>query len=139
MLKVLLVDDHNLYRQGIKDMLAQDSEIEVAGEANNGQDALKMIRDNGYEVIVLDITMPDMDGIEVLKQLQNSALNVRVLILSIHPEELYLHRVFQFGAAGYLTKSRAPRELISAIKAVASGRKYTSPDMDVSLKCNQEA
>ena len=133
MVKILIVDDHKMYREGLKEMLAENPDILVAGEASSGQEALSMIREDGYEVIVLDISMPDMDGFEVLKNLKDSEIKVQVLILSIHPEEHYIVQAFKAGAVGYLTKNRAPRELISAIKTVSSGKKYISPGIDIEL------
>ncbi|MBC8401942.1 MAG: response regulator transcription factor [Candidatus Marinimicrobia bacterium] len=130
MVKVLIVDDHELYREGLKDLLSGNPDIMVTGEASNGQEALSMIAENDYRVVLLDITMPGIDGIEVLEKLKDSESKVKVLMLSIQSEEHYLVRAFKAGASGYLTKNRAPRELISAIKTVSSGGKYLSPNRD---------
>jgi DNA-binding NarL/FixJ family response regulator len=124
MLKILLVDDHDKYRNGVNRILSEDPDIRVTGEASNGKEALRMIKKHNYDVIVLDITLPDIDGIEILKQILTFKLKAHVLMLSIHPQKIYAAQALKTGATGYLTKSRAPRELISAIKTVAEGKAY---------------
>jgi two-component system invasion response regulator UvrY len=99
----------------------------VAGEAENGSDALRLFRKSGCQVVLLDISMPDRNGIEVLKQMKKEKPELQVLMLSMHREDQYAIRSLKAGAAGYLTKQSAPRELVNAIRTVAGGLKYISP------------
>ena len=136
MIKILIADDHPIVRKGLKQILAETSNIVVAGEANNGAEVIKKVLKDNYDVVLLDITMPGRDGVDVLKELKNLKPNLPVLILSIHPEDQYAVRVLRAGAYGYLTKESAPEELISAIKTVSLGRKYISPSVAEKLVFN---
>ena len=128
-INVLVVDDHSLIRKGLKQILDDTADIRVTGEAETGMEAIRMVRDNKYDIALLDITLPDKYGIDVLKQmkLQNAALPV--LILSMHPDEQYAMRSIKAGASGYMNKQSAPSQLVSAIRKVASGKKYISPEL----------
>lgn len=126
MIRVLVADDHPIVREGLKQILADTSDIIIVGEADSGQAVLNFTASHHYDVILLDISMPGRDGLEVLKELKQQKPKLPVLILSMYPEEHYAVRVLRGGASGYLTKSSAPDELISAIRKVASGRKYIS-------------
>lgn len=126
MIRVLVVDDHPIVREGLKQILSDTEDILVVDEADSGQDVLNSIARNNYDVVLLDISMPGRDGLEVLRELKQQKPRLPVLILSMYPEEHYAVRVLRSGASGYLTKSSAPDELISAIRKVASGRKYIS-------------
>ena len=129
MIKILIADDHRMFREGLKHILAEYPDLVVADEANNGQEVLDKIWKNNYDMVLLDITMPGMTGLEALKQLKNDKPKLPVLILSMHPEEQYAIRVLRAGASGYLTKESAPDELITAIRKISQGRKYITPSL----------
>lgn len=114
-------------REGLKQILAETGDIVVAGEAENGLDAIKLFRKADCQVVLLDISLPDRNGIEVLKQIKKEKPDLAVLMLSMHREDQYAIRSLKAGAAGYLTKQSAPRELVTAIRQVAGGLKYISP------------
>jgi DNA-binding NarL/FixJ family response regulator len=126
LIKVFIADDHAIVREGLKQILADTRDIVVAGEAENGLDAVKLFRKSGCHVMLLDISMPDRSGIEVLKQVKKDKPELAVLMLSMHREDQYAIRSLKAGAAGYLTKQSAPKELVTAIRQVAGGLKYIS-------------
>lgn len=132
-IKVLIADDHAIVREGLKQILADTKDIVVAGEAKNGLEAVKLARDGECDVMLLDISMPDRNGIEVLKQVRKEMPQIHVLMLSMHREDLYAIRSLKAGAAGYLNKQSAPNELVNAIRMVAGGMKYISPEMAQAL------
>lgn len=123
-IRILIADDHAIVREGLKQILADTKDIVVAGEAENGSDAIKLVRKNECDVLLLDISMPDRSGIEVLKQIKKEAPKIAVLMLSMHREDQYAIRSLKAGAAGYLNKQSAPDQLVDAIRQVAAGRKY---------------
>ncbi|MDC8759293.1 response regulator transcription factor [Janthinobacterium fluminis] len=125
-IKVFIADDHAIVREGLKQILAETGDITVAGEAENGLDAIKLFRGAHCQVLLLDISLPDRSGIDVLKQIKKERPEVAVLMLSMHREDQYAIRSLKAGAAGYLTKQSAPRELVTAIRQVAGGLKYIS-------------
>jgi two-component system, NarL family, invasion response regulator UvrY len=125
-IKILIADDHAIVREGLKQILADTKDMVVAGDAENGNDAIKLARKGDSDVLLLDISMPDKSGIEVLKQVRKEAPKLAVLMLSMHREDQYAIRSLKAGAAGYLTKQSAPRELVTAIRQVAAGQKYVS-------------
>jgi two-component system invasion response regulator UvrY len=125
-IRVFIADDHAIVREGLKQILAESPDIIVAGEAENGLDAIKLFRRARCHVMLLDISMPDKNGIDVLKQVKKENPDMAVLMLSMHREDQYAIRSLRAGAAGYLTKQSAPRELVTAIRQVASGMKYVS-------------
>jgi two-component system invasion response regulator UvrY len=125
-IKVLIADDHAIVREGLRQILADSKDITVAGDAENGNDAVKLARKGESDVLLLDISMPDRSGIEVLKQIKKEAPQLAVLMLSMHREDLYAIRSLKAGAAGYLNKQSAPAELVDAIRQVAAGKKYIS-------------
>ena len=125
-IKVFIADDHAIVREGLKQILAETRDIVVAGEAENGLDAVKLFRKSECQVMLLDISMPDRSGIEVLKQIKKEKPELAVLMLSMHREDQYAIRSLKAGAAGYLTKQSAPKELVTAIRQVAGGLKYIS-------------
>lgn len=127
MIRVLIADDHPVVRSGLEKILSKEPEIVVVGEAENAHEVMEFIRVAECDVVVLDITMPDKSGLEVLEQLKRERRKLAVLILSMHKEDLYALQAYRAGAAGYLTKESAPTELIKAIKRIASGGKYVSP------------
>jgi DNA-binding NarL/FixJ family response regulator len=125
-IRVFIADDHAIVREGLKQILAESRDIIVAGEAENGLDAIKLFRKSKCQVMLLDISMPDRSGIEVLKQVKKDHPEIAVLMLSMHREDQYAIRSLKAGAAGYLTKQSAPAELVTAIRQVAAGQKYVS-------------
>ncbi len=126
MIKVIIADDHPVVRQGLKQILADEPDIAVVGEASNSQELFKQIGCQSCDVVVLDITMPGRGGLESLKELRRERPKLPVLILSIHPEDQFGLRVLKAGAAGYMTKETAPDELVKAIRKVFAGGKYLS-------------
>lgn len=126
MTKVLIVDDHAVVREGLKQILAEAPSMEVLSETATGEEALEKIASEHCDVVVLDISLPDMSGLEVLKQIKSQHPQIGVLVLTIHPEEQYAVRVLQAGASGYMTKETAPDELVAAIQKIAQGGRYVS-------------
>jgi DNA-binding NarL/FixJ family response regulator len=125
-IRVFIADDHAIVREGLKQILADSRDIVVGGEAENGLDAIRLFPKSRCHVMLLDISMPDKNGIEVLKQIKKEYPDTQVLMLSMHREDQYAIRSLKAGAAGYLTKQAAPKELVVAIRQVASGQKYVS-------------
>ena len=126
MIKILVADDHAIVRKGLKQIIADTIDMTVADEAGNGQEVLEKVSKNDYDVLVLDITMPGWSGLDIVKKVKTEKPDLNVLILSMHSEEQYAVRVFKAGASGYLTKDKAPDELISALQKVSEGGKYVS-------------
>jgi DNA-binding NarL/FixJ family response regulator len=124
---VLIADDHAIVRQGLKQILSETEDMLVTGEADDGAEALALARQQPWDVFLLDVSMPNRNGIDTLKQLKKEFPRLPVLILSMHPEEQYAVRALKAGASGYLTKQSAPEQLVNAIRQVASGKKYLSP------------
>ncbi len=129
MLKILIADDHPVYRRGLRQIITDASGMVVTDEATNGRDVLGKVRAADYDVVLLDIKMPVMNGMDVLTQLKNERPKLPVLMLSMHPEEQYAVRALRAGASGYLTKESAPDELIVAIRKVSTGGKYVSTSL----------
>jgi two-component system invasion response regulator UvrY len=129
LINVLVIDDHALIRKGLRQILDDTADIRVTGEAETGMEAIHMVRDNKYDVALLDITLPDKYGIDVLRQIKLQCPSLPVLILSMHPDEQYALRSIKAGAAGYMNKQSAPSQLVTAIRQVASGRKYISGEL----------
>lgn len=128
-IKVLLVDDHAIVRNGVRLMLGEADDISVEGEAESAQRALQLIRTQEFDVALLDIAMPDKNGLDLLKQLRAEQPKLSVLILSTYSEEIYAMRAFKLGAAGYLTKDSPTSALINAVRKAAAGGKHVSPAM----------
>jgi len=129
MIKILIADDHPIVRAGLKQILAEASDIEVTAEAGDGHDLLRLIRKGGIDVVLLDITMPGLTGLDALKQIKVENPDLPILVLSMHPEDQYGIRVLKAGAGGYLMKSAAPDQLVGAIRKVYRGGKYVSPSL----------
>jgi two-component system invasion response regulator UvrY len=128
-MKLLVVDDHAVVRRGLKQIISELPEVNIIDEAANGAEAIKLVRKNVYDLVLLDISMPDKSGLEVLKILKAEYPELKLLMLSVYPEDQYAMRVLKAGAAGYLTKESAPDELQKAIKKVVGGGKYVSPSL----------
>jgi two-component system invasion response regulator UvrY len=126
MIKVVVVDDHAVVREGLKRIISENPGMTVTAEAGNGNEALNLVGNTPCDVVVLDISMPDKNGLDVLKQLHAESPRLPVLVLSMHAEDQYAVRVLRAGAAGYLTKESAPAKLVNAIRKVVRGGKYVS-------------
>ncbi|MCX8056761.1 MAG: response regulator transcription factor [Ignavibacteria bacterium] len=129
MIKVLIADDHAVVREGFRRMIENDPEIKVVAEAENGIETLKLVRSVNLDVVVLDMSMPEMSGLDVLKQIKSEFPDLPVLVFSMHPEEQYEQRVLQAGANGYITKRTKPLDVLQAIKDVAKGKVLMSDQM----------
>ena len=127
MIKVLVADDHPVIRQGLRQVLAETSDMVVGGEAVDGLEVLDKVRDDHWDVVVLDLTMPGRNGLDTLKQLKHERPKLPVLVLSMHSEDQYAMRALRAGASGYMTKENAPDELVKAIRKVFTGGKHISP------------
>jgi two-component system invasion response regulator UvrY len=130
---VLIADDHAIVRQGLRQILSETDDLVVTGEADDGAEALQLARQQEWDVFLLDVTMPNRNGIDTLKQLKKEFPRLPVLILSMHPEEQYAVRALKAGASGYLNKGSAPEQLVTAIRHVASGKKYVSAAVALQL------
>lgn len=128
-IQVLLADDHTLIRAGIRSLLVQMEGVEVVGEASNGREALQKIRTFKPDVALIDIAMPELNGLETIAQLTRDYPEVRTIILSVYTTEEYVLKALQVGASGYLVKDAAPAELEIAVKSVAGGETYLSPSV----------
>ena len=126
MIKVLVADDHAVVRRGVLQILIEAPVKITADEAANGAEVLQAVRANDYDVLLLDMGLPDISGLEVMRRLRDIKPDLRVLILSMYPEDQYALRVLKAGAAGYLTKESAPEELVTAIQKVYRGGKYVT-------------
>lgn len=126
MIKVFIVDDHIIFREGLKRVISGAADMEVVGEAGDGRQALEAIADSDSDVVLLDLSLPGMEGLDVLRHLQGENPKLPVLILSIYSEEQYALRVLKNGAAGYLTKESVPSDLIRAIRKAFRGERYIS-------------
>lgn len=124
---VLLVDDHSLVRQGFRKILEDEQDIEVVGDAANGIDAVSLTTDLRPEVVIMDVTMPSLNGIEATRRILKASQHTQVLALSMHKDRVYVREMLKAGAKGYLLKESADTDLIAAIRAVARGDGYLSP------------
>lgn len=128
-IKILIADDHTVVRKGLRLILSEIDDMVVDGEAENGAEAISMIGKNAYDLLLLDISMPGRNGLDILKQIRLHNTKLPVLVLSMHPEEDYAVRCFRAGAAGYLAKDSPSEEIISAIRKVVRGGRYVSPSL----------
>ena len=129
MKNVLLVDDHDIVRQGLKNLIELETDIRVTGEAASGSEALKLVRANKYDIIVLDISMPDKNGVDTMHDLKHVAPDLPVLILSGYSEAQYALNLIRSGCKGYLSKGADSSEIIKAIKTIANGKRYISAEL----------
>lgn len=135
-LKILIVDDHALFREGLNFILTKHRDIVVIGDANNGLEALEMVRTLNPDIVLLDIGMPKLNGIDTLKQIMNTNKKTNVIILTMHANDQYIHEALASGANGYVIKESASDDLIAAIRAVARGEAYLSPSISKKLITN---
>ena len=132
-IRVLLVDDHAILREGIKALLEKQDNIEVIDEAANGREALSKAAELHPDVVVMDISMPLMDGLEATRQIKKGDPDTKVLVLTMHDDEEYFFQLLRGGAAGYVTKKMACNELVTAIEAVHRGESFLCPSMAKAL------
>jgi len=125
-MRVLIADDHSVVREGLKDIIKKEVEVSLFDEATNGSEALEKLETNEYDLIILDVSMPDKSGLDILQTMKDKNMNGRILVLSIHPQEQYAVRVMKLGASGYLCKNGIYEELAKAIKTIIAGGKYIS-------------
>ncbi len=128
MVRVLLADDHAIVRAGLKEILADTGDIEVTAEATNGQETLARVREQDFDLAVLDMSMPGRNGIELIRLVRAERPKLRILVLSMHSEAQYAVRAIRAGASGYLSKESAADELVAAIRRIAGGGAYVSPE-----------
>jgi DNA-binding NarL/FixJ family response regulator len=128
--RLALVDDHAIIREGLRSLLGQNSFIEIVGEAATGRECLARIEEWRPDVVIMDISMPDINGIEVTRILKNQWPQIKVIIFSMHSTSEYIYRAFQAGTCGYVLKESIGSELINAIKAVQSNKRYLSKSLD---------
>ena len=133
MIKLLIVDDHAVVRTGVREFLAATDELEVLGEAATGEEALAMVREKSVNVVLLDVSLPDLNGMEVLKRIKHERPELPVLIFSMYPEEEFALQAFDDGASGYLSKMSSAAEIRAAIQTVFNGARYVSPSLAESL------
>ncbi len=133
MIKILLVDDHAVVREGLKHILCAEFKNPHVLEAENTDQAMRLLKNNKLDLVILDITMPGRSGLDVLRDIHKLYPRLHVLVLSIHPESQYALRVIKSGASGYMTKESAPHELVSAVKRILGGGKYLSEPMMMML------
>ncbi|MES2932302.1 MAG: response regulator transcription factor [Pseudomonadota bacterium] len=136
MIRLVIADDHTIMREGLKRILDDVEDIEVVGEAVNGHEALAHVRKGGFDQLLLDLSMPGRNGIDLIRQIRLEAPKLHILVLTMHDEGQYAVRALRAGAQGYLTKESAGTQLVVAIRKVASGRPYISTEMAEELALN---
>ncbi|MGL4576855.1 MAG: response regulator [Burkholderiaceae bacterium] len=129
MIKIVIADDHTLVREGLRRVVSEVDDVEVIGEAVNGREVLEWVRKGGMDMLLLDLSMPEHSGVDFIRRLKDEAPKLPILVLTMHEEEQYAVRSIRAGASGYLTKESASKELINAIRRVATGRLYISPSV----------
>ncbi|NNM80931.1 MAG: response regulator transcription factor [Gallionella sp.] len=136
MISILVVDDHALIRKGLKMLLEDTPDIRITGEADTGMQAISMVRAHRFDLVLLDLSLPDKPGIDVLRQLKAEHPDIKVIVLSMHPEDQYGMRTLKAGALGYLNKQSAPEMLVGAVRQVVGGKRYISEAMAEQLLNN---
>jgi DNA-binding NarL/FixJ family response regulator len=126
LINILIADDHELIREGLKKILKKETDMEVVGEAQNAQEVFEQVKNRKLSIVLLDISMPGLSGLDALTELRQNYPHLPVLILSMHPEDRFAVRALKAGAAGYITKDSAVSELVNAIRKVVGGSKYVS-------------
>ena len=136
-IKVLLVDDHSVVRMGFKMLIEAESDMEVISEAESGEDGIKVFKELKPDLVVMDITMPGIGGLESIERILAYDKNAKILVLSAHEDSVHPKRVLNAGALGYLTKRSAAEELIKAIRSVHSGKKFLEADIAQQMAITQ--
>jgi DNA-binding NarL/FixJ family response regulator len=129
MIRIVIADDHTIVREGLKQLLRTATDLEVVGEARDGHEALKIVRDTEFDVLLLDLSMPGKGGMELIRQVRDEKPKVRIVVLSMHAEHQYAVRAIKTGASGYLTKDSATTQLVAAIRKVAGGGAFISAEV----------
>lgn len=137
--RLLIADDHAIVREGLKRILAADASFTLAGEAKDGYEVLAAVRAGGFEVLLLDLSMPGRSGIELVRQVKTERPELRVLVLSMHDEQQYAVRAIRAGASGYLTKDAAPTQLVAALQKIAAGGFFITPAVAEALALGLQA
>jgi two-component system, NarL family, invasion response regulator UvrY len=137
-MKILICDDHKIVREGLRQILQQLNSVALIEEARDGNEALNILRRELFDVVLLDITLPEKSGLEILQMIKAKWPSINVLILSMHPQEQYAMRALKLGASGYLTKDTASEELLLAVNKVSAGGKYISQSLAESIALNLE-
>lgn len=132
-IKVLVVDDHKIIRDGISSLLRDQPKYIVVAEASNGREALKVLEEEEVDIAILDINMPEMNGIDCTHEITEKYDSVRVIALTMHNEEVYLTKMIEAGAVGYILKNLGKKELLSALDAVVEGKHYYSPEITLAV------
>lgn len=138
-MNILLADDHSIVRRGLKEILLEEFPDANFQEASDGQELIRKMRSDKFDVIISDVSMPGKNGLEALKVIKAESPTIPVLVLSIHPEELYAILVLKAGASGYLTKESAPEELVKAVRMIMMGRKYITPSLAEKMASNLDS
>ena len=133
MIKVLLADDHSIVRAGLRRIVEESGDMEVVAEADDGREAIQLVQKTDPDVAVVDISMPGLDGLEVISRLQSLKPELPILVLTMHEEGQYVVRTIQAGAKGYLTKQSAPEQLVKAIRKIYDGKRYITDEAAESL------
>ncbi len=133
MIKVLLADDHSIVRAGLRRVVEESGDMQVVAEADDGREAIQLVKEKDPDVAVIDISMPGLDGLEVISQLQSRHPDLPILVLTMHEEGQYVVRAIQAGAMGYLTKQSAPEQLVTAIRKIHEGQRYITDEAAESL------
>ena len=136
MIKVLIADDHPVVRRGLKTILRDAPEITAEDEASDGLEVMGLIRKEEYDVLLLDLSMPNLDGLEAISRIKAEKPELSILVLSMNPEEVFGMRALKLGASGYLSKDSAPEQLITAIRRVAAGKIFVSQTLGEMLALN---
>ena len=135
MIKIILADDHQIVRHGLRSLLAAEPDMEVVGEADNGRAVVRLVQEKSPQVVIMDISMPDLNGIEATRQIMSDAPGIKVIALSMHSDSLFVLNMFKAGASGYLLKDCALEELVKAVRTVLNRKIYLSPGIsDIVIK-----
>lgn len=138
MITVMLADDHTLLREGLRRLLEQAGDISVQGEAANGAEALKLLGQRAWDLLVLDMSMPGRNGVDLIRQIKSGHPDVPILVLTMHGEQQYAIQAIKAGASGFLTKDIAAEELVQAVRKVAGGGRYLSPSLAESIAFDRQ-
>jgi two-component system, NarL family, invasion response regulator UvrY len=137
-MKIIIVDDHELIREGIKKVAAKESDIEVTGEASNSVELFELLDKHEADIVLLDISLPGRSGIDIITDIKIKAPDTKILILTMHPEDRFAVQALKAGASGYITKNNASKSLVSALRKISDGRKYISSNLAEQLASELE-
>lgn len=132
-IRILLADDHKLVRQGFRLILMSQEDMDVVGETGNGREAVELAQATKPDVVLMDVTMPELNGIEATRRIREISPHIRVLALSVHRDSVYVREIVRAGAEGYLLKESADTDLLAAVRAVAEGNSYLSPEVSSAI------